>query len=165
MSDKEYGNHVVQYPPQYSVCTGCSSCQVLCGFSKDGVVGPGHGAIRLEYGELDHMYHTVLACQHCVDHPCYDKCPKPGKAMIIDENNIVYIDEDECIGCGLCAKACKFTPSRITMDKNGKKAKKCDLCRTRPDGPICVANCPAFVLGLSDDPLPYKTNEKGEWTE
>ena len=162
MSSKDYGNHVVQYPPEYSVCTGCSSCQVLCSIRQDGVVGPKHGGIHVKYGELDHMYHTVLACQHCEDHPCYNACPLKGKAMAIDENNIVYVIEEGCIGCGACMRACKFTPSRITLDTKNKKAKKCDLCRTRPEGPLCVQYCPAQCLGLSEDPLPYEIDEKGD---
>jgi carbon-monoxide dehydrogenase iron sulfur subunit len=74
--------------------------------------------------------------------------------MKIDENNIVYIDEENCIGCGLCVKACVFTPSRINFvksdDKAKKKAKKCDLCRTNPEGPACVKWCPVRCIGLSD---------------
>lgn len=57
--------------------------------------------------------------------------------MCIDEKTgIVYIDEEFCIGCGLCARACKFQPTRIAMKKNKDrkkwKAAKCDLCRNRP---------------------------------
>ena len=31
------------------------------------------------------------------------------------------------------------------------KAKKCDLCRTRPEGPACVQYCPVRCLGVSKD--------------
>ena len=108
--------------------------------------------------EIDrrHMLHRVLTCYHCKDHPCYDACPKKGAAMKIDDKlGVVYIDEAYCIGCGLCAKHCKFTPSRITMikDKVRKewKAAKCDLCRGREEGPACVQYCPVRCLGLSDN--------------
>jgi Fe-S-cluster-containing hydrogenase component 2 len=77
--------------------------------------------------------------------------------MCIDENNIVYINEEHCIGCGLCVKACVFDPPRINLvksaDKTLRKAKKCDLCRTRPEGPACVQWCPVRCIGLSGDSI------------
>jgi Fe-S-cluster-containing hydrogenase component 2 len=86
--------------------------------------------------------------------------------MKIDEKNIVYIDEDMCIGCGLCVKACVFTPSRINMvksaDKSKRKAKKCDLCRTRPEGPACVEWCPVRCIGLSDRSVAASLSKEAE---
>ena len=103
------------------------------------------------------MIHRVLACQQCNDHPCYDACPKKDEAIKIDENGIIYIDEEFCIGCGLWARHCKFQPSRISMkrDKMRKawKAVKCDLCRGNPEGPQCIKWCPVRRIGLSRDSL------------
>lgn len=83
--------------------------------------------------------------------------------MCIDEEGIVYINEAECIGCSLCQKACKFTPSRINMvkskNKEERKAKKCDLCRGRAEGPACVQWCPAVCLAESTGPIPWETKE------
>ena len=166
MSSNEYGAHVVQYPPEYSVCTGCKSCQLLCSLKQDGVTGPQHGGIRVQHGELDHMYHTVLACLHCTDHPCYEACPKKDIAMCLDaETNIVFINQKECVGCGACCKACKCEPSRVIRDNNNRKAKKCDLCRDRDQGPLCVRYCPARVLGISKNPVPYEINREGVFVE
>ena len=156
MEDSEnrtYGNHVVQYSPDYSFCAGCTSCEVVCTLLHDGLVSPSCNRIFVSR-ENRSMIHTILACQQCSDHPCYDKCPKKDSAMRIDENNIVWIDEENCIGCGLCQKACVFTPSRINMvkskDKTLRKAKKCDMCRTRDEGPACVEWCPVRCIGASD---------------
>ena len=99
-------DHIVQYPDAYSHCIGCSSCELFCALAHDGVTGPCHGGIKLELGRLDQLKHTVYVCEHCEDHPCYEACPKKDKAMCVDENGTVYINEDECIGCGLCAKKC-----------------------------------------------------------
>lgn len=159
MDGNEFGNHVIQYPKEYSLCEGCGTCKIVCALSHDGVAGPGHGAIELELDAFDHLYHTIQACQHCSDHPCYDACPKKGEAMCLDENGIVYIREEGCIGCGLCARHCRFTPSRIRMDKKERKARKCDLCRERLDGPQCVRYCPVRCLGLSEDPVPYELHD------
>ena len=72
---EEYGNHIVQYSPEYSLCTGCETCSILCGLSHEGFTGPGNSRIRIDLGTRS-MIHRVLACQQCSDHPCYDACPK-----------------------------------------------------------------------------------------
>lgn len=151
------GRHIIQYSADYSLCAGCTTCEIVCSLVHDGVVGPRHNRIFLERGTVS-MIHSIQACLHCADHPCYDKCPLQEKAMCIDENNIVYINEEHCDGCGRCVKACILSPSRINLvkskDKAQRKAKKCDLCRTRPDGPACVEYCPVRCINLSDQPLP-----------
>jgi Fe-S-cluster-containing hydrogenase component 2 len=155
--DRTYGRHVVQYPPDYSFCAGCTSCEVVCALEHEGCVSPSFSRLFVDRDNRS-MVHTIYACQHCSDHPCYDACPKKDSAMRIDEDNIVWIDGENCIGCGLCAKACVFDPPRINVvkskDKNKRKARKCDMCRTRPEGPACVQWCPVRCIGLSDGPAP-----------
>lgn len=149
--------HIVQYPKEYSLCAGCTTCEIACSLVHDGVVGPQYGRIFLKRNEPS-MFHEILACMHCEDHPCYEKCPKQGEAMRKGEDGIVYIVEEACIGCGICVKACKYQPSRINFvtakDRKRRKAKKCDLCRERPEGPACVQWCPVRCIGLSDAPMP-----------
>lgn len=160
---EQYGRHIVQYPANISFCAGCSSCEIVCGLVHEGVSSPSVNRIFLERGERQSLVHKILTCQHCTDHPCYEKCPKKDAAMCIDENGIVYINEENCIGCGLCAKACTFKPSRINFvknkDKKKRKARKCDLCRTRPEGPACIEYCQVRCIGLSDQPVPTKLAE------
>ncbi len=162
--DRTYGRHIVQYAPDYSFCAGCTSCEVVCTLTHEGYVSPSCSRLFVERDNRS-MVHTILTCQHCSDHPCYDACPKKDKAMKIDENNIVYIVEDECIGCGLCQKACVFDPPRINLvkskDRSKNKAKKCDMCRTRPEGPACVQWCPVRCIGISDDPVPVPASKEG----
>jgi Fe-S-cluster-containing hydrogenase component 2 len=162
------GRHIVQYPKEFSLCAGCTSCEIVCSLLHDGVVGHGYNRIFLKRSEPD-MMHTIYACMHCEDHPCYEKCPKKGAAMLLDENGIVSINEGECIGCGLCVKACSFTPPRINMvkskDKAKRKAKKCDLCRTRPEGPACIEWCPVRCIGMNDEPLPVTDIPDGAFAE
>ena len=162
-TSRTYGKHIVQYPMDYSLCAGCTTCEIVCTLTHDGLVSPSYNRIFVDRGTRS-MIHTILSCQQCSDHPCYEAYPKKDKAMCIDENNIVYVNEDECVGCGLCQKACLFTPSRINMvksdDKKQRKAKKCDMCRERPEGPACVQWCPVKCIGLSTDPLPWEVENK-----
>lgn len=69
--------------------------------------------------------------------------------MCIDEETGArYINEDECMRCGKCARACPFTPSLIWVREEDEKKiyYTCDLCRGRKSGPICVERCPRSAL-------------------
>lgn len=146
--------YIVQYPPEVSLCVGCNACEIVCGLVHEGMVGPSIRRIFLEQDTIL-LEHRVYTCQHCPDHPCYDACPEKEVAMFIDaEKGIVYIDPEGCTGCRLCIKACPFEPKRINFDKSSKKAFKCDLCRTRENGPACVEYCQVRCLGVSAQPSP-----------
>ena len=150
-----YANHIVQYSPEYSLCAGCEACSMICGLKHEGFTSPGNARIKVNLGTRS-MIHEILSCQQCLDHPCYEACPKKDAAMCLDpETGIAYIDEDNCIGCGLCIRACKFDPPRISMRRNKERklwrAVKCDLCRGNPEGPQCIKTCQVVCIGLSDD--------------
>jgi Fe-S-cluster-containing hydrogenase component 2 len=149
--ERSCGRRIVQRPSEYSFCAGCESCSVVCALVHDGVVGPSKSRLFVERN-IRTMVHTVHTCQHCADHPCYEKCPKKDDAMRIDENGVVYIATEACIGCGACARACAFTPSRINFVKDApkalRKARKCDLCRGRAEGPACVEWCPVRCIDV-----------------
>lgn len=146
-------DHIVQYSAEYSLCTGCVTCTIMCGLTHEGFTGRGNSRIQVNL-DTESMIHEVLTCQQCSDHPCYEACPKKDSAMKLDEKTgIVYIDEEGCIGCGKCQRSCKYTPSRISMkrshDRKQWKAVKCDLCRNDPEGPQCIKWCPVRCIGLS----------------
>lgn len=154
MAERKYGKHIVQYPMEHSLCAGCTTCEIVCALTHDGVVSPSCNRVWLRRGTRS-MIHTVLSCQQCEDHPCYDACPKKGAAMRINDDNVVVIDEAECVGCGSCMRHCAFDPPRINMvkspDKQLRKAKKCDMCAGRPEGPACVQWCPVRCIGVSEE--------------
>ena len=161
---ERYHNHIVQYPPEVSLCAGCTSCEAVCAMVHDGTVSPSLSRIQVERGTVS-MIHTIHSCQQCKDHPCYTACPKKDKAMCIDEElGICYVVAEECVGCQLCVKACPFEPKRIRMnlDKPRGKAIKCDMCRTRPEGPACLEFCQVRCIGKSEDPVPENTMERAQ---
>ena len=157
------GNHVIQYPKEYSMCLGCRTCEIVCALAHEGQMSPSFARIHVDKGTLKWPIHYVRTCQHCDEAFCYNACPKKDAAMRRDENGIVYVVEEACIGCGKCVKACPEEASRIHVTKVGGKrvAKKCDLCRGREGGPACVAFCPSLCLGMSDDPMPELEKEVG----
>ena len=53
----------------------------------------------------DNVIKVTDACQGCLAHPCKEVCPK-GAIDIINGRSI--IDQEKCIKCGQCIKACHF---------------------------------------------------------
>ena len=151
---RTFGRHIVQAPSDYSFCAGCNTCEIVCALTHDGVSGPCYNRIFVEM-DVRKMYHTIHTCHHCSDHPCVEVCPKKGKAIMAGDDGIVRIAEENCIGCGLCRKACVFDPPRINLvkskDRALRKAKKCDLCRERAEGPACVQWCPVRCISVNEN--------------
>ena len=119
-----FGNHIVQYPADYSLCAGCGSCEAVCGLTHDGATGPLIKRIFLVRDTtMTEDMHKILSCQQCTDHPCYNACPEKDKAMVKDpETGIVYVEQEKCTGCSLCVKACPLSRSgfpciRINREK------------------------------------------------
>ena len=123
------------------VCTGCEICEMMCALYHDGVTGQAFS--RLEVVEYHFAEHFELnACRQCLYPSCYYACPLKDKALCIDtDTGARYIDSEECVGCKSCLKACPFDPSRIKFNTEKKVSFKCDLCRERDEGPICVEYC------------------------
>lgn len=60
------------------------------------------------------------------------------------------IDETICNGCGACAESCPWMlEKKIIGHKTvgGRRTYyKCDLCKDRNNGPLCVEICPSGAL-------------------
>jgi Fe-S-cluster-containing dehydrogenase component len=102
------------------------------------------------------IVHFPKSCLHCDDAPCVTVCPT-GASYKRTEDGIVLVDEDMCIGCGLCAWACPYGARE--MDAAAGVMKKCTLCVDRiyneniPEldrVPACVRACPAGARHFGD---------------
>ncbi|GGG78292.1 ferredoxin [Salipiger pallidus] len=100
--------------------------------------------------------HFPKSCLHCDDAPCVPVCPT-GASYKRAEDGIVLVNEDACIGCGLCAWACPYGARE--MDPSAGVMKKCTLCvdriynETLPEEdrePACVRTCPAKARHFGD---------------
>ncbi len=108
-------------------------------------------------------FYVPVACQQCEDPPCVKVCP--AKATWKEEDGIVVIDYDWCIGCRYCMGACPYgarhfnwsEPVLPSEELNPKMhylgnrprmkgvVEKCTFCihRTRKGlYPACVDICP-----------------------
>ncbi|MBL7063411.1 MAG: 4Fe-4S dicluster domain-containing protein [Anaerolineae bacterium] len=130
-------------------CTGCGTCELMCALYHEGVGGPALSRARVVRYPLVAEFH-FLVCQQCPAPSCYFACPSMDGALCIDEETGArYVNEDKCIGCSQCVEACPFDPPRVMYNEEKGVAFKCDLCRGREEGPICVEYCPVEALRLA----------------
>jgi Fe-S-cluster-containing dehydrogenase component len=88
-------------------------------------------------------------CHHCAKAPCKDACPV--EAISRNEQGIVLIDNDLCIGCKECIEACPF--GAMQFDDNQEIAVKCDLCVERladNKQPSCMSVCPTGCIHFGE---------------
>jgi Fe-S-cluster-containing hydrogenase component 2 len=134
----------VVYNPD--LCAACGVCEVMCSLWHEGIAGPALARANIVPDPFT-ARHNHIICQHCLYPSCYFACPLQDQALCIDEaTGAVYINEEECTNCGLCIDACPFEPSRIKVSADKEFPFKCDLCRGRAEGPICVEYCPFQAL-------------------
>src|ERR1041385_5541832 len=103
-----------------STCIGCKACEVACQEWNDLPLAHTQQTgtyqtlptLQANYWNLIQFreveYQGGLAwlmrkdqCMHCADPGCLKACPAPG-AIVQYENDIVDVDPERCIGCGLC---------------------------------------------------------------
>jgi len=165
-------------------CVGCHACTIACKAEWEVPADESRnwvyrlGPEKTPFGMAATYY--VGLCNHCDIPVCVDVCPvdktertfkNPKTKEIINLsigatykdpfNGSVQIDDERCIGCGNCAKACPYEARYIKRTReNGKirrKADKCTYCTDRVDQglqPACVQTClaGARIFGDLDDP-------------
>lgn len=131
-----------------AVCTGCSTCELVCSLYHEGICAPFLSRIHVVKDVFSGEFSADI-CKQCSYPPCYYACPVDAIG-IDDEVGTTYIVEERCIGCNKCVEACPLMPEReiigIKTVENKKIFFKCDLCKDRPEGPACVEYCPVNAL-------------------
>ena len=145
-------------------CVGCHQCELAC------VVE--HSQSKTLYGALTetpvprrfivatpgiHLNSSFPSkCRHCSPAPCQAVCPTAAISRDADMD-IVLIDGNRCIVCGMCAMVCPFDvityfPSaRVRPQRT--VAIKCDNCIERQHQgrmPACVETCKVGALQFGD---------------
>ncbi len=157
MSKKQLGFYV-----KSDVCVGCKACQVACKDNYDLPVGVIWRRV-IEYGggnwvERDGVqvpnhifgYFVPMSCLHCENPACVDVCPT-GAMFKRDEDGIVLIDENKCIGCRYCEWACPYGAPQF--NENSGVMTKCTFCADKVSAggePVCVAACPMRALEFGE---------------
>ena len=181
------------YALNLSICIGCRKCAQAChvennhdrpsGNSYIRVVEMQKGSMDFEQGNVNYTgpvphpdkYYMPVQCQQCDRPPCVSVCPVD--ATWKEDDGIVVIDYNWCIGCRYCEAACPYHARRFNWTKPQIPAEeinpvqaylsnrirpqgvmeKCTFClhRTRNGKlPACLEACPtgARVFGNLLDP-------------
>ena len=131
-----------------SLCTGCGVCTLMCSLYHEKETNAALSRSELVREPFEGAY-SFNVCRQCLSPSCYQSCPKKDSALCIDnKTGIKYVNPWECDGCGECIKACPLKPARIKLNPESKVAFKCDLCRGRENGPICIEYCGQHALTI-----------------
>lgn len=134
-------------------CTGCKACQIACKDTNDLPLGvtwrrvaqySGGSWVEDEGMMLPsdvYTYYISAACMHCEDAPCVEVCPA-GAMQKREEDGIVFVDPDLCVGCRYCEWACPYGAPQF--DAEAGIMTKCHFCKdlqAEGERPACVAAC------------------------
>ncbi len=156
------------------ICVGCHACAVVC---KEWNAGGHSGPLTddnpydkdplgvwfnrvhsFEVGEglESRTVHFPRSCLHCEEPACVTVCPT-GASYKREEDGIVLVNADTCIGCKLCSWACPYGAREY--DHGEGVMKKCTLCIDRIYNknleevervPACVSTCPVNARHFGD---------------
>ena len=96
------------------------------------------------------QYRVTESCQNCLAASCQKVCPKGAISFV---NGKSFIDQDKCIKCGKCAKACSYNAiihlerpcqaacgmDAIGSDEHGRASINQDKCVSCGQ---CLVSCP-----------------------
>jgi anaerobic carbon-monoxide dehydrogenase iron sulfur subunit len=137
----------IAYVPDPSIpeknCTGCRLCENVCSLRNTGAANPKRSRIRIASREP--AIDIPVPCMQCTNEPCVKACPV-GAFKSHKRFQFHVVDEEKCIGCGLCVDACPF--GAINLDPVKAVAIRCDLCNGNP---WCVKYCPVSVLAMTTE--------------
>lgn len=159
-------------------CDGCKKCTKAC---QEKHYLPEEQEWIKVYTLRDRTgieYSMPRLCMHCEDAPCVRVCPTA--ATFVNEDGLVLVDQDKCIGCRLCMAACPYearyfnwmeptvkpplpttpTPEFPSPQQKGTVG-KCTLCvHNIKDGvlPYCVDACTMGAIYIGDLDADVATN-------
>ncbi len=134
-------------------CTACRACEIACAVNRSSISRkmpeaiyealPPLPRVRVDRGETEKGF--PIQCRHCEVAPCLDACP--AAAIYRDEEGLVLVHDERCIGCWMCIMVCPFGAPQPF--RNFRKVLKCDQCKGM-DMAFCVESCPTHALMLID---------------
>ncbi|MHB8932116.1 MAG: 4Fe-4S dicluster domain-containing protein [Bellilinea sp.] len=90
-------------------CVGCHACTIAC--VAENKLPPGvvyRPVLEKEIGSYPNVSRTFVPrpCMQCENPPCTPVCPV--HATFTNEEGIVVVDYEQCIGCRACIAACPY---------------------------------------------------------
>lgn len=144
--------YMIKLDPQR--CISCKACEVHCQTKNQLPAGAKLGVLIsagpvLTSAGKPQVVSAFMPCFHCEEPWCVAACPN-GAMIKRDEDGLVYVDKDLCVGCRACIQACPWKVPHF--DETTGKVIKCDYCRDRIEAgqvPACVAGCTTHALSFS----------------
>lgn len=135
-------------------CIGCQSCTIACKSENNVPEGFFRLQVKIKgpFGLSPNLHFKFErhSCEMCENTPCVSVCPT--KASFMDENGIVDIDKDKCVGCLYCVAACPYGARYVNPQT--KTPDKCNFCKHThlkiAGEPACVSVCPTDALVFGD---------------
>ncbi|WP_316571483.1 4Fe-4S dicluster domain-containing protein [Neobacillus sp. YIM B06451] len=134
-------------------CIGCHACEISCKSFYQLEPQMRRRTVRELPEDLvgsPVRAFVSTACNHCDEPACKAACPV-GAYTKREEDGIVVHNQELCIGCQMCGKACPYGVPQYNPVK--KKMDKCSMCYERLDvgeSPICVSKCPLEAIEIVD---------------
>ena len=126
-------------------CVDCGCCEHACR-RANGIAENEPSRRRIQIAKhTTHDIYISTSCMHCLNPSCMAVCPA-GAISKREQDGIVVVDQQLCIGCKYCYQACPFEVPRYTS----RGMDKCDYCigqgRYPNQPPACAAACPHEAL-------------------
>lgn len=103
--------------PREAACILCMKCTVACPTDALTEIAAEPDIIASEV-KMGTAWVNEDLCYSFADRicgVCYYACPFPDSAIRLGEGARPYVDEDACVGCGNCERACIHLPQAIRV--------------------------------------------------
>jgi len=114
-------------------CVACRSCEIACAVHRSSLSRrlpeaiyepvPPLPRVTVEPAGTDKGF--PVQCRHCEDAPCLDACP--AGALYRDEEGLVLVKDERCVGCWMCLMVCPFGAPQLF--RQYRNILKCDRCK------------------------------------
>jgi len=101
-----------------SKCMRCHACVAACRLEHFLPLGVTWCRLIAWEETAEELTTYPVRCNHCKEPPCVYVCPT-GASQKREEDGIVWVDRDKCVGCRYCTIACPYqNRTFVSRDKD-----------------------------------------------